>query len=107
MTRLGRRTPTILNLARGELLMWDGRFETLEGQPPGPMSAPVEMNQNMEAIVTELSQIPEYRNLFKVNFPGECITVKNIAKAIATCRQRRRAVRQVDRRRRGCHQHGC
>ena len=84
MTRLGRRTPTILNLAWGELLMWDGRFETLEDQALGPMSAPVEMNQNMEAIVTELSQIPEYRTLFKVNFPGEGITVKNIAKAIAT-----------------------
>lgn len=84
MTRLGRRTPTILNLAWGELLMWDGRFETLEDQALGPMSAAVEMNQNMDAIVTELSQIPEYRTLFKVNFPGEGITVKNIAKAIAT-----------------------
>jgi len=54
MTRLVRRTPTILNLAWGELLMWDGRFETFEDQALGPLLAPVEMNQNMEAIVTEL-----------------------------------------------------
>ncbi len=84
MTRLGRRTPTILNLAWGELLMWDGRFETLEQQALGPMSAPVEMNQNMDAIVAELKQIPEYRTLFNLSFPGEGITVQNIAKAIAT-----------------------
>lgn len=84
MTRLGRRTPTILNLAWAEQLMWDGRFETLEEQALGPMSAPVEMNQNMADIVSELSAIPEYGTLFNVSFPGEGITVENIAKAIAT-----------------------
>lgn len=84
MTRLGRRTPTILNLAWAEQLMWDGRFETLEQQALGPMSAPVEMNQNMENIVTELRSIPEYGTLFNVSFPGEGVTVENIAKAIAT-----------------------
>jgi cytochrome c peroxidase len=84
MTKLGRRTPTILNLAWAEQLMWDGRFETLEEQALGPMSAPVEMNQNMEAIVAELKAIPEYRTLFNISFPGKGITVQNIAKAIAT-----------------------
>lgn len=84
MTVLGRRTPTILNLAWSEQLMWDGRFETLEEQALGPMSAPVEMNQQMEAIVAELQAIPEYKTLFKVSFGGEGITVPNIAKAIAT-----------------------
>jgi len=84
MAKLGRRTPTILNLAFGEDLMWDGRFETLEQQALGPMSAPVEMNQNMKAIVAELEQIPEYQTLFNVSFPGKGITVENIAKAIAT-----------------------
>lgn len=84
MTVLGRRTPTILNLAWSESLMWDGRFETLEDQALGPMAAPVEMNQQMEAIVTELKSIPEYNTLFKVSFGGEGITIPNIAKAIAT-----------------------
>ena len=84
MTVLGRRTPTIPNLAWAEQLMWDGRFETLEEQALGPMSAPVEMNQNMEAIVAELQAIPEYRTLFNVSFPGKGITVQNIARAIAT-----------------------
>tara|TARA_B100000676_G_C17743841_1_gene662815 strand:- start:232 stop:390 length:159 start_codon:yes stop_codon:yes gene_type:complete len=52
MTRLGRHTPTILNLAWSEQLMWDGRFETLDEQELGPMSTPIEMNQNMESIVS-------------------------------------------------------
>jgi cytochrome c peroxidase len=30
MNELGRRSPTILNSAWAEALMWDGRFETLE-----------------------------------------------------------------------------
>ncbi len=84
MTRLGRRTPTILNLAWGELMMWDGRFENLEEQALGPMGADVEMNQDLDLIVSELSHIPGYRTLFKIAFPGEGITLQNIAKAIAT-----------------------
>ena len=84
MARLGRCTPTILNLAYGELLMWDGRFESLEEQALGPMAADVEMNQNMVAIVAELQAIPEYRTLFKISFGDEGITVPNIAKAVAT-----------------------
>lgn len=84
MTRLGRRTPTILNLAWGELMMWDGRFEDLEEQAFGPMGADVEMNQDLTAIVSELLRIPGYRTQFKIAFPGEGITLENIAKAIAT-----------------------
>ena len=84
MTRLGRRTPTILNVAWAELLMWDGRFESLEEQAFGPMGADVEMNQDLETIVEELGVIPGYRTLFSVAFPGEGLTLDNIAKAIAT-----------------------
>ena len=38
----------------------------------------------MEGIVSELKSIPEYGTLFNVSFPGEGVTVENIAKAIAT-----------------------
>ena len=84
MTPLGRRTPTILNLAWGELLMWDGRFETLEEQVLGPMSAPVEMNEDLETVVAELSAIPDYVTMFNIAFPDEGLTIQNIAKAVAT-----------------------
>ncbi len=84
MTPLGRRTPTILNTAFGELMMWDGRFDSLEQQALGPMAAAAEMNQQMESIVEELKAVPGYVSLFNLAFPGEGITVPNIAKAIAT-----------------------
>ena len=84
MTRLGRRTPTVWNLAWADLLMWDGRFASLEEQALGPMGADVEMNQNLNEVVNELSAIPEYRTLFNVSFPGEGITLENVTKAIAT-----------------------
>lgn len=84
MTRLGRRTPTVWNLAWADLLMWDGRFASLEEQALGPMGAAVEMNQDLDAVVDELSAIPGYRTRFNVVFPGEGITLGNVAKAIAT-----------------------
>src|SRR5215471_12539524 len=64
MTRLGRRTPTVLNAAWADLLMWDGRKANLEEQALGPMSAPVEMNQSLDQLVTKLSRIAGYRQEF-------------------------------------------
>lgn len=84
MTQLGRRTPTILNTAFGELMMWDGRFESLEEQALGPMAAEAEMNQELDAIADELRAIPGYRVLFNVAFPQDGLTIDNVAKAIAT-----------------------
>src|SRR5689334_8661750 len=45
MKELGRRTPTILNLAWASSLFWDGRAGSLEEQALGPVQAPGEMNQ--------------------------------------------------------------
>jgi cytochrome c peroxidase len=84
MTILARRTPTILNTAWADLLMWDGRKATLEEQALGPMSAPVEMNQKLEELPPKLAALPGYRRQFAAVFPGEDITPGNIAKAIAT-----------------------
>lgn len=84
MNRLGRRTPTILNLAWADVFMWDGRFSSLEEQALGPIGAAVEMNQPLEKLVPKLKKVPGYVTAFNVAFPGEGITLENIAKAIAT-----------------------
>jgi len=84
MNRLGRRTPTILNLAWADIFMWDGRFGSLEEQALGPIGASVEMNQPLEKLVPKLKKVPGYVTAFNVAFPGEGITLNNIAKAIAT-----------------------
>lgn len=84
MTILGRRTPTVLNLAWAELLMWDGRKADLEEQALGPMTTPAEMNLDIETLTQKLNAIPGYRQEFALAFPGEGITIANVAKAIAT-----------------------
>ena len=81
---LGRATPTVLNLAWAELLMWDGRKESLEEQALGPIEAGVEMNQPLPALLAELSAIPGYRRLFREAFGRDEITPTGIAQAIAT-----------------------
>jgi cytochrome c peroxidase len=85
MNELGRRSPTILNAAWSEALMWDGRFETLEEQALGPIQAGVEMNMPLEELLERLGQIEEYRPLFAAAFDGdEEITADKLAMAIAT-----------------------
>jgi cytochrome c peroxidase len=84
MEKLGRRTPTILNLAWAGALFWDGRSETLEEQCLGPIRSTAEMNQPLKDLVVELRSIPEYGPLFERAYPQEGITEQTIAKAIAT-----------------------
>ena len=84
MTILKRKTPTVLNTAWAELLMWDGRKESLEDQALGPISADVEMNQPAEGLVEKLAAIPQYKAAFDRIFPGEGVALPTIAKAIAT-----------------------
>lgn len=84
MSRLGRHTPTVLNLAWGELYFWDGRAESLEEQALGPIQAGGEMAQDLGELLIELRQVPGYVEVFETVFPGEGITAENIGKAIAT-----------------------
>jgi cytochrome c peroxidase len=84
MKILGRRSPTILNSAWTELLFWDGRAESLEQQALGPIAAPGEMNQALDAMVATVTAIPEYRSLFSRAYPGETVSSATVAKAIAT-----------------------
>jgi cytochrome c peroxidase len=81
---LGRRTPTVLNLAWTDLLFWDGRAEGLEAQALGPIQSPAEMNQDLPGLVKKLQGISGYSTLFAMAYPGEGITPETIAKAIAT-----------------------
>jgi cytochrome c peroxidase len=84
MKVLGRRTPTILNLAWAGALFWDGRSETMEEQCLGPIQSPAEMNQSPAELVRELGSLHGYRELFERAYPGEGISESTIAKAIST-----------------------
>lgn len=82
--RLGRRTPTIIDVAYGEPYFWDGRAATLEDQAKGPLTSTAEMNMKAEAAISNLQSIPDYVAAFNRVFPGQGITLDNIAAAVAT-----------------------
>jgi len=84
MAKLGRRSPSIVNAAWGEIFMWDGRLATLEEQALGPIQAAGEMNMPLDQLMVRLASIPEYKPLFSAAFPRDGITPKTLAAAIAT-----------------------
>lgn len=81
---LGRSTPTVLNVAWAEPLMWDGRAESLEHQALGPIQATEEMNLPVPVLVARLSAVPGYRRMFRDAFGREEVTPEGIAAALAT-----------------------
>ena len=84
MKRLGRRSPTIINAAYANVLMWDGRAGSLEEQALGPIQAEVEMAMPLPELLKRLNELPEYKQLFEAAFPGQGIKGETIAKSIAT-----------------------
>jgi cytochrome c peroxidase len=84
MKILGRRSPTIVNAAYGQIFMWDGRAQSLEEQALGPIQADVEMNLPLDQLISRLKNISGYGSQFQAVFPTEGITPGTVAKAIAT-----------------------
>lgn len=84
MKELGRRSPSIVNAAYGQIFMWDGRMPTLEEQALGPITGETEMAMTLEKLMQRLDVVTEYKPLFSAAFPGQQISSANVAKAIAT-----------------------
>jgi cytochrome c peroxidase len=84
MKQLGRRSPSIVNAAFGQIFMWDGRAPSLEAQALGPIVTEVEMNLPVDQLIARLRSISEYPPLFQAAFPKEGLAPETIAKAIAT-----------------------
>jgi cytochrome c peroxidase len=84
MKTLGRRTPTILNLAWGQAFFWDGRADTLEAQALGPIQAEGEMNLDLQTMIARIGGIESYKAMFARAYPGEPVAPETVAKAIAT-----------------------
>lgn len=84
MNKLRRATPTLFNVAYSRTFMWDGRNVSLEDQALGPITNQHEMNMDVGQLLQRVSAIPGYREMFDSAYPGEGITPKTIAKAIAS-----------------------
>jgi cytochrome c peroxidase len=81
---LGRRTPTILNVAWADLLFWDGRAGSLEEQVLVPLTSPEEMDRTPELAAQRVADIPGYKRMFASAYPGQPISGKTLGLAIAT-----------------------
>lgn len=80
-----RNSPSVYNAATHFSQFWDGRAADVEEQALGPILNPVEMAMPSEAaVVTVLTSIPGYKDMFAAAFPGESdpITYANVGKAI-------------------------
>jgi len=79
-----RNSPTVLNTAYQIRQFWDGRAKTLEEQALGPIQADVEMDMNLDILLSKLNKNIGYVALFEKAYPSEGITDTTLAKAIAT-----------------------
>lgn len=82
--RLGRHTPTIIDVAYGEPYFWDGRAATLEEQAKGPLTSAKEMNMPAEQAIGRLQSIPGYVAAFEQAFPGRGVSLDTFAAAVAS-----------------------
>jgi cytochrome c peroxidase len=82
---LARHTPTLWNLAWARSVFWDGRARSLEEQVAGPIIAPDEMAQPMDALIVRLAADRDYKRDFAKAFPRDPrVSEDNLKKAIAT-----------------------
>lgn len=81
---LRRNSPALFNLAFRSSLLWDGREERLEEQALIPLFSEEEMGADREALLAELSSIPEYQTRFEEAFPEDPrVSIENVTAALA------------------------
>jgi cytochrome c peroxidase len=83
-TVLPLRSPTLLNVAWGAQLGWDGHFPNLEAVAFGPLLSPTNMNITEPTLVVRLSAIAGYVEAFHAAFGDGSITREKIEFALAT-----------------------
>ncbi len=79
-----RNAPTLLNVGHWLAFFWDGRAQSLEEQALFPIKDPLEMNQDLASLPSELEEAEGYAAHFAEAFGDSSITVERIAQALAT-----------------------
>jgi cytochrome c peroxidase len=80
---LPRATPTIINIAYNPVYNWDGKFGALEDHAMGLLQNERVMSPPVAEMVAKLEKIPGYVYRFHKAYPGEGITHRSVAKALA------------------------
>lgn len=79
-----RNSLSLFNLAFRETFLWDGRADSLEEQALMPLLAEEELNVDPALAAEQISEVPQYVDLFAAAFPEDPrVTVDNLAAAIA------------------------
>lgn len=82
-TPLIRHSPALINMAWATNgLFWDGGSTNLESQAFAPLTATDEMAQDLNELVKELNEVPDYVNRFRFVFNDE-IKSSHIVRALA------------------------
>ena len=79
---LPRNTPSLLHVGLHKSLFWDGRSSSLEQQALIPIQSPLEMDQDLDELVKELSGIDGYAGRFRQVF-GRPLNKQDIGRALA------------------------
>lgn len=79
-----RNSMTLLNAAQFEQLFWDGRADGLLDLMLKPIESPTEMNSSIDATITRINIIEEYRPFIEEAFGESKLTPIRLAKALGS-----------------------
>ena len=77
-----RNAPGIFNMAWHKELHWDGGINHIEVQPLAPLTAPNEMAEDINNVVSKLQADSKYRQMFKAAYGDETVNSQRILLAI-------------------------
>jgi cytochrome c peroxidase len=78
-----RNAPGLFNLAWMKDLHWDGGINHIEVQPLAPLTAPNEMAENVDSVLTKLKKDTAYTRMFRAAFEDGTINSQHLLKALA------------------------
>jgi cytochrome c peroxidase len=79
-----RNSPTLINVAYNEPLIWDGRAPNLDKQALGPVKNVLHQNNNIDLLVERLKADADYVAAFEAAYGDQRIDAQRIAQAIAS-----------------------
>lgn len=77
-----RNAPGLFNMAWNKEMQWDGGVTNIEVQPLAPITAPNEMAEDVNNVISKLQQDDEYKKMFKAAFGDETINSQRMLYAI-------------------------
>lgn len=78
-----RNSPALFNIAWQNAFFWDGGSTSIELQPVGPITNPVEMDETITNVISKLRSTSTYPSLFQNAYGKDTITSQLMLRALA------------------------